>query len=106
MFEVGEVPSGGEFWLALSRDWNCGGPPTIPPFFAFPCSGSPPVPPLAKSLTWALKADSVNPSLYAKSCIRLCIANRLASAASMSFLAAEVNALGSQLEVSHWFVHA
>src|SRR5262249_37864783 len=104
MFDVGDMPSGGEFWFALSRDWNGGGPPTMPPFWALPCSGSFPSPPRPKLLTWAFHVASVNPSLYAKSCMRLCIANRFASAASMSLRAADVNVLGSHPVVCHWFV--
>jgi hypothetical protein len=31
MFVTGTIPSAGENWFALSRDWNPGGPPTMPP---------------------------------------------------------------------------
>ncbi len=48
---------------------------------------------------------SVKPSPYAQSCIRLCIANRFARAASMSLRCGDSNTAGLQRCVCHWFVH-
>src|SRR6266540_3459653 len=100
MFEVGETPSGGEFWFALSRE-----PGTSAPAWALPCSGSLPSAPLPKLLAWAFQAVSVKPSLYDQSCMRLCIENRFASAASMSLRCADVNVVAGLHRCSnHWFV--
>ncbi len=48
---------------------------------------------------------SVNPRWYDQSCMRLCIANRFARAASMSLRCDELNVVvGLQRCVFHWFV--
>ena len=74
---------------------EAGGPPTIPPAWALPCSGSLLRPPRSKLTSCRFQAVSVKPSLYDQSCMRLCIANRFAIAASMSLrCAVEVNFVG------------
>src|SRR4051812_14890172 len=106
MFVVGATPSEGVIWLALSREANAGGPPTMPPACELPCSGSLSRPPRPKLTSCMFQADSVNPSLYDQSCIRLCIANRFEVAASMSLRCADVNVVdGLQPSANHWFVH-
>src|SRR5262245_26380277 len=105
MFVTGTIPSAGVNWLALSRDAKPGGPPTTPPAWALPCSGSFWAPPLLKLNAWPLNAFSVKPRTYDQSCDRLCIAWRFARAASMSFACGDVNDAGLQRDVNHWFVH-
>ena len=51
------------------------------------------------------QAASVKPSSAAKSCIRLCMANRFAVAASASLRCAEVNVVGLQRATCHWSVN-
>ena len=51
------------------------------------------------------QAASVKPRWYAQSCIRLCMANRLVTAASASLRWAEVNDAGLQRACCHWSVN-
>jgi hypothetical protein len=104
MLVIGAMPSPGVIWLALSRAANVGGPPEIPPACALPCSGSPPSPPSPKLSRCMLNVASVKPRWYDQSCMRLCMANRLARAASMSLRAGEVNTSGLHDSSYHWFV--
>src|SRR4051812_24421481 len=101
MLVVGALPSGGVAWLALSRIRLV---VTRAPDWALPCSGSPPSPPLPKLSTWRFHAVSVKPRLYEKSCMRLCIACRLASAASMSFRCGLSKTPGAHRWAYHWLV--
>src|SRR5262245_34631143 len=105
MFVTGTSPSAGVNWLALSRDWNAGGPPTMPPAWALPRSWSFSAPPRPKLNDWRFHVASVKPRPYDQSCIRLCIANRFASAASMSLRCGDVKVAGLQRCVNHWLVH-
>ena len=100
------MPSAGVNWFALSRDRKSGGPPTTPPACALPCSESISAPPRAALNSCMFQFASVKPSRYAKSCIRLCIANRFARAASMSLRCGDSNTAGLQRCACHWFVHA
>jgi hypothetical protein len=61
MLVIGATPSGPVIWLALSRAANAGGPPTRPPAWALPCSGSFSAPPSPKLKLWRLKVCSVKP---------------------------------------------
>ena len=93
-------------WLALSRAWKPGGPPLMPPACALPCSWSFSAPPRPKLNVCRFQVASVKPSPYAQSCMRLCIANRFARAASMSLRSGDVNVVsGLQRSSNHWFVH-
>src|SRR5262245_54008779 len=105
MLVVGATPSGGVIWFALSREAKSGGPPTIPPAWAFPGSGSRSRPPRLKLTSWRFDAVSVKPSLYDQSCMRLCIANKFAVAASMSLRCAVEKFVGLHASLNHWFVH-
>src|SRR6266508_4437390 len=100
MFVTGRSPSPGVAWLALLRQ-----PGTIAPCWARPCSASPPLPVPAVLTACRFHVDSVKPRLYDQSCIRLCIANRLAVAASMSLRCSEAKVPGSHFCEFHWLVH-
>ena len=102
---IGSWPSAGVNWLALSRAAKPGGPPLRPPAWALPCSWSFSAPPRPKLNDCRFQVASVKPSPYAQSCIRLCIANRFARAASMSLRSGDVKTAGLQRCVCHWFVH-
>ena len=67
--------------------------------------GRSPRPPRPKLNDCRFQAASVKPRWYAQSCIRLCIANRFARAASMSLRCGDVNVAGLQRCSCHWFVH-
>ena len=78
----------------------------MPPACALPCSWSPSAPPRPKLYVCMFHVASVKPRPYDQSCIRLCIANRFARAASMSLRCGEVNVVaGLHLCWNHWFVH-
>jgi hypothetical protein len=83
MLVTGEVPSRPLLWLALLRL------PEIAPDCARPCSASPPRPTPVTLTACMFQVASVNPRCQAQSCMRLCIANRLATAASASLRWAE-----------------
>ena len=63
----------------------------MPPAWALPCSRSFSAPPRPKLNDCRFHVASVKPSPYAQSCIRLCIANRFARAASMSLRCGDLN---------------
>src|SRR5215207_7465828 len=106
MLVTGVTPSGGVIWFALSRDSKPGGPPTMPPACALPCSASPSSPPRSKLNCCRFQAVSVKPSRYDQSCIRLCIVNRFDAAASMSLRCGDSKAVGLQPSSNHWLVQA
>src|SRR5918992_1499374 len=106
MFVVGATPSGGVIWLALLRDGKVGGaPPARPPAWALPCSASPSSPPRSPFSVCMFQVSSVNPRWYDQSCMRLCPANRFASAALMSFSCGVANTSGLHFDSNHWLVH-
>jgi hypothetical protein len=78
----------------------------MPPAWALPNSRSLPTPPRPKLSFWRLNVFSRKPRWYDQSCIRLCMANRLARAASMSLRSGEVKVVsGLHDSVNHWLVH-
>src|SRR5918997_6656001 len=99
MLVTGCMPSGGLNWLALLRVvW------VAAPCWALPRSGSPPLP-YGPVLTFCrFQVASVKPRWYDQSCIRLCMANRLAVAASTSACCGDVSDAGSHLVAFHWLV--
>jgi hypothetical protein len=99
MFVVGGRPSRPVPWLALLRL------PAMAPAWARPCSASPPNPAAPTLTTCMFQAASVKPSRKAQSCIRLCMANRLLTAASASLRCALVKTAGSHLAWCHWSVN-
>src|ERR671918_2298320 len=104
MLVIELVPSGRVFMLALSRD-----PGTSAPDWARPIKGSLPTvpgPPCSKFDCWPFQAASVNPRLYDQSWKRLCMANRFATAASMSLSAPGVSRLlGWHSVLNHTLLH-
>ena len=105
MFVTGTSPSAGVNWLALSRDANPGGPPTMPPAWALPCSGS-----FLQAALVEVESLGVERRLGEAEDVRPVVHPvvhrvRFARAASMSFCCSEVNEAGLQRDVNHWFVH-
>src|SRR5215213_2410489 len=94
MFVVGCMPSGGVAWLALLRVVA-----VAAPCWALPRSASAPLPYGRVLLFCRFQVASVKPSPYDQSCMRLCMANRFAVAASASACSGDVSAFGSHLVV-------
>jgi hypothetical protein len=95
----GSWPSRPLLWFALLRE------PPIAFACARPCSGSPPRPAPVTLTTCMFQVSSVKPRWYDQSCIRLCMANRFAAAASASLRWGEVNTSGLHRAVRHWSVN-
>src|SRR3954470_14180910 len=100
MFVTGCMPSGGVAWLALLRVvW------VAAPCCALPRSASAPFPYADALVFCRFQVASVKPRWYAQSCIRLCMANRFAVAASTSTSSGELSPAGSHLVAAHWLVN-
>jgi hypothetical protein len=101
MLVIDGVPSGCVLMLALSRE-----PGTTAPACERPSTGSFPRAPKPKFDCWAFHVTSVKPRLYDQSCMRLCMTNRFAVAALMSFVTPGVASwAGSQPLSNQMFVH-
>ncbi len=102
MFVTGERPSGIGKMFALSRT-----PAMAAPAWTFPIRGSfsrqSSVRP--KLTSWEFQLRSVKPRKYAKSCSRLCMANRLTAAAESSHVAPGAPGVGSHCPTFQSFVH-
>jgi hypothetical protein len=105
MLVIDVMPSGRVNMNALSRPLHVGAPPVTPPAWTLPSSSSSSAIGLPKLKFWAFHVRSVKPRWYDQSCMRLCIANRFAVAASMSLPTPGTKFARSQRVSNQTFVH-